>query len=129
MAAGLALIPSCVAPAASEVDQGECAAPITEPVSVPVDERARLEELAARLDLLRVLRSELDVLAKRDPDGARRTWTVSLQSFDEHLLEFLDQHPDLHPTSAGRLEQGILEPVEALRRAPQQSVPLDPGSD
>ncbi|MDA1264271.1 MAG: hypothetical protein O2816_04240 [Planctomycetota bacterium] len=108
----------CVSPAAKLESVTPAAPTLNARIGVPVGEREDLEALAVRLDLLRSVRADLQAKVRDDSHAAERTWNVRLQSFDEHVLEFLEVHPTLHPDSLQKLEQRVLDPLEALRQAP-----------
>ncbi len=83
--------------------------------SIPGGERAGLERLAARVDLLRVLRSDL---AREEGSKAdQSTWKAGLRAVDEDLQAFLAGHPRLHPATEHELAVRVTLPLEALRRS------------
>ena len=108
----------CVSPAPKLESTKPAAPTVNARIGVPVSEREDLDALAVRLDLLRSVRADLETKVRDDSHAAERTWNVRLQGFDERVLEFLDGHPTLHPDSVQRLEEKVLDPLEALRQAP-----------
>ena len=110
------VLASCVSPAPTH-ESAPVAPQIISHV-VPLDEREDLDQLTVRLDLLRSLRSDLESKVRDDSRDAQRTWNASLRDFDDRVLEFVAGHPELHPDSVQRLEERVLDPLEALRHAP-----------
>lgn len=115
LALGLLLV-SCIAPPREELGTVPAHAASTG-TPVPGEQKAELAELAARVDLLHVLRSSLAEAPRRDPRPARRTWRVHLVSMDAHVEEFLARWPELPPAARVRLEETVLRPLRALRAA------------
>ncbi len=77
---------------------------------------ALVDRLAARVDMLRVQRSDLATfVGVGDPAGQRRQWMRSLAAFDMRLAEFEEAHPNLDENTRSELERTVIRPFRTLQ--------------